>query len=96
MLGNWNQSLPPADYRAGPSGDNFVGIADLGYVLGNWNAGVPPVTSGFGAGACVTGRAGARREALLVCDRGFPADRLRGATCADRFIFTGWAPTYAD
>ena len=25
-----------------PSGDGFVGIADLNEILGNWNAGTPP------------------------------------------------------
>jgi autotransporter-associated beta strand protein len=42
VLGNWNQTVPPADARADPSGDNFVGINDLNTVLGNWNAGTPP------------------------------------------------------
>jgi hypothetical protein len=42
VLGNWNQTVPPADPAADPSGDNFVGIADLNEVLGNWNAGTPP------------------------------------------------------
>lgn len=42
VLGNWNQSVPPADASADPSGDGFVGIEDLNAVLGNWNAGTPP------------------------------------------------------
>ncbi len=43
VLGDWNQTVPPADPAADPSGDNFVGIEDLNAVLGNWNAGAPPV-----------------------------------------------------
>jgi len=42
VLGNWNQSVPPADPLADPSGDGFIGIVDLNIVLGNWNAGIPP------------------------------------------------------
>ena len=42
VLGNWNQSVPPANPLADPSGDGFVGIDDLNLVLGNWNAGAPP------------------------------------------------------
>ncbi len=42
VLGSWNQSIPPADPLADPSGDGFVGIDDLNAVLGNWNAGTPP------------------------------------------------------
>lgn len=42
VLGNWNQSVPPADPAADPSADGFVGIDDLNLVLGNWNSGVPP------------------------------------------------------
>ncbi len=42
VLGNWNQSVPPANPLADPSGDGFVGIDDLNEVLGNWNAGTPP------------------------------------------------------
>ena len=42
VLGNWNQSVPPANPLADPSGDGFVGIDDLNLVLGNWNAGTPP------------------------------------------------------
>ncbi len=43
VLGDWNNTVPPADPAADPSGDNFVGIEDLNTVLGNWNAGTPPV-----------------------------------------------------
>ncbi len=42
VLGAWNQSVPPADPLADPSGDGFVGIDDLNTVLGHWNAGTPP------------------------------------------------------
>jgi hypothetical protein len=42
VLGEWNQTVPPANPLADPSGDGFVGIADLNIVLGNWNAGSPP------------------------------------------------------
>ncbi|MEZ6191242.1 MAG: hypothetical protein R3C45_08120, partial [Phycisphaerales bacterium] len=45
VLGNWNQTVPPADARADTNGDNFIGIADLNTVLGNWNAGTPPTDS---------------------------------------------------
>ncbi len=45
VLGNWNQSVPPGDPLADPSGDGFVGIEDLNAVLGNWNAGTPPADS---------------------------------------------------
>ncbi len=48
ILGNWNQTVPPANPLADPSGDGFVGIDDLNQVLGNWNAGTPPA-----AGAAV-------------------------------------------
>ncbi len=41
VLENWNQSVPPADAAADPSGDGFVGLDDLDIVLGNWNAGTP-------------------------------------------------------
>jgi hypothetical protein len=34
--------VPPGDPLADPSGDGFIGIADLNLVLGNWNAGTPP------------------------------------------------------
>ena len=48
VLSNWNQTVPPADSRADPSGDGFVGIDDLNFVLGNWNASMllPSETSG--------------------------------------------------
>jgi hypothetical protein len=42
VLGNWNQTVPPGNPQADPSGDNYVGIEDLNTVLGNWNAGTPP------------------------------------------------------
>ena len=42
VLGAWNQTIPPGNPLADPSGDDFVGIADLNVVLGNWNAGAPP------------------------------------------------------
>jgi len=45
VLGNWNQSVPPANPLADPSGDGFVGIDDMNIVLGNWNAGTPPTAS---------------------------------------------------
>ncbi len=45
VLGDWNQSVPPGDPLADPSGDGFVGIDDLNTVLGNWNAGTPPTQS---------------------------------------------------
>ncbi len=45
VLANWNQSVPPADPAADPSGDNFVGLDDLDIVLNNWNAGTPPTSS---------------------------------------------------
>jgi hypothetical protein len=42
-LSNWNQNVTPGDLDVGDaSGDGFIGIEDLGYVLGNWNAGVAP------------------------------------------------------
>jgi len=44
VLGDWNQSVPPADPLADPSGDGFVGLDDLDTVLNNWNAGTPPTT----------------------------------------------------
>lgn len=42
ILADWNESVPPANPLADPSGDGFVGIDDLNEVLGNWNAGTPP------------------------------------------------------
>jgi PEP-CTERM motif-containing protein len=45
VLANWNQSVPPGDVRADPTGDNFVGIEDLNKVLGNWNSGTPPTAA---------------------------------------------------
>ncbi len=42
ILGNWNQTVPPADPLADPSGDGFVGLDDLNTVLSDWNAGTPP------------------------------------------------------
>ena len=42
VLSNWNQTIPPGNPWADPSGDGFVGIDDLNTVLGNWNAGTPP------------------------------------------------------
>ncbi len=42
VLSTWNQSVPPVQANADPSGDGFVGIEDLNIVLGNWNAGTPP------------------------------------------------------
>jgi len=39
-------TVPPADPMSDPSGDGFVGIADLNIVLGNWNAGTPPGATG--------------------------------------------------
>jgi hypothetical protein len=45
VLANWNQSIPPGDARADPTGDNYVGIEDLNKVLGNWNAGTPPAAA---------------------------------------------------
>ncbi len=42
VLGNWNQSVPPANPLADPSGDGFVGLDDLDIVLTNWNNGTPP------------------------------------------------------
>ncbi len=44
VLGNWNQSVPPAASNADPSGDGFVGLDDLDIVLNNWNEGTPPAT----------------------------------------------------
>ncbi len=45
VLGNWNQSVPPAAGNADPSGDGFVGLDDLDIVLNNWNEGTPPNTN---------------------------------------------------
>ena len=45
VLGAWNQSVPPADPAADPSGDGFVGLDDLDLVLNNWNMGTPPVSA---------------------------------------------------
>ena len=39
VLGNWGQTVPPADVRADPNGDLFVGQADLDTVLGDWGCG---------------------------------------------------------
>jgi len=39
VLDDWGQSVPPADPRADPSGDNFVGQVDLDYVLDDWGEG---------------------------------------------------------
>jgi hypothetical protein len=46
ILGNWNQTVPPANPRADPTGDGFVGIADLTFLLSNWNQGLVPLVSG--------------------------------------------------
>ena len=45
VLSNWNQTVPPGDPAADPSGDNFVGIEDLNVVLSNWNNGTPPAAA---------------------------------------------------
>lgn len=42
VLTYWNQTVPPADPAADPSGDGFVGIEDLNEVLPWWNWGTPP------------------------------------------------------
>ena len=39
VLGNWGQSVPPADERADPDGSGFVGQSDLDTVLGDWGCG---------------------------------------------------------
>ena len=39
VLGNWGQTVPPADERADPDGSGFVGQSDLDTVLGNWGCG---------------------------------------------------------
>ena len=41
-LGNWGQTVPPADPQADPDGDNFVGQNDLDAVLGVWGQTTPP------------------------------------------------------
>ena len=42
VLLNWNQTIPPGDPMADPTGDNFVGVDDLNIVLVNWSNGTPP------------------------------------------------------
>ncbi len=44
ILANWNQTVPPANALADPSGDGYVGLEDLDTVLNNWNAGTQPAT----------------------------------------------------
>ena len=39
VLGNWGQTVPPADERADPDGSGFVGQSDLDTVLGDWGCG---------------------------------------------------------
>jgi len=42
ILGNWGQSVPPADPLADPDGSGSVGQGDLNQVLSGWGQGTPP------------------------------------------------------